>query len=157
MTNLIHRNETRVPGRRVVADPLRLISGDVDSIFDRFFGETPTGRSPSRVATPRLDVTETETDYRVSAELPGVDEKDIELSVDDGVLVLKGERKVEEEDRARKAYRREQFYGRFHRAVTLPSEVDVEGTTAAFKNGILEVTLPKAEGSKPHKISVRAA
>jgi HSP20 family protein len=88
-----------------------------------------------------VDVAETEKEYRVTAELPGIDERDVEVLLQDGVLTLRGEKKLETETRNHYS---ERFYGRFERQIALDGDVDHDDVTAAFKNGVLTVTVPKS-------------
>jgi HSP20 family protein len=113
----------------------------VNRLFEeafRGFGDSPffSGRG-----WPSMDVEETDKEFRVSAELPGLDEKDVEVLLHDGVLTLRGEKKLESEDRNR-SYS-ERFYGRFERQVSLDRDVDEGAVKATFKKGILTVTVPK--------------
>lgn len=94
---------------------------------------------------PRLDVTETDGSLEVKAELPGLEKKDIEITLDHGQLVIKGEKKEEKEEKGRYYHRVERRYGTFCRSVRLPAEVKEEKIEATFKDGILTVTLPKVE------------
>jgi HSP20 family protein len=109
---------------------------DVFRGFDdsRFFG--------GRTGWPSMDVEETEKEYRVTAELPGLDERDVEVLLHDGLLTLRGEKKLESENRNR-TYS-ERFYGRFERQITLDWDVDEAAVNATFRNGILTVTVPKS-------------
>jgi len=109
---------------------------DVFRGFDetRFFG--------GRIGWPSIDVEETEKEYRVTAELPGLEERDVEVLLQDGMLTVRGEKKLESENRNR-AYS-ERFYGRFERQITLDRDVDETAVNATFKNGILTVTAPKS-------------
>ncbi len=124
---------------------------EVNQLFDAFFGGGPFDVLPSRglleetfgAYAPQVEVTESETDVRVSAELPGLDEKNIEVSLADGVLTIRGEKKAEQEDKGKNYYRRERSYGAFHRAIALPAEVDEAKAEASFKKGVLTITLPK--------------
>ncbi|EKD41579.1 MAG: Heat shock protein Hsp20 [uncultured bacterium] len=93
---------------------------------------------------PRMDVTEHEKDIKVTAELPGLDEKDIELSINKDHLVLKGEKKEEKEEKEENFYRRERYFGSFRREVDLPCEVQNEKADAVFKKGILTISIPKS-------------
>lgn len=152
-----------MPVRRVstVESPLLSLQQEINQIFDRFFAGSPFEPFdwPSTLASfrPRVDVSETDTEMVVSAELPGVDEKDIDVSINDHVLTISGERHEEKEDSDRDWYRREQAYGSFHRSIALPAEIDVDKVSASFKRGVLTVTLPKAESSRRKRIEVRAA
>ncbi|HEX5037392.1 MAG TPA: Hsp20/alpha crystallin family protein [bacterium] len=128
-----------------------------DRLFEDFFNDL--GVLPAGVPdfNARLDVAETDKAVTVTADLPGLDEKDIELSLNDNVLSLKGEKKAEEE--GKNYFRKERTYGAFYREIEIPAEVDAAKVEAAFKNGVLTVTLPKSEKSKEtsRKIPIKAA
>lgn len=94
---------------------------------------------------PRLDVTETEKNVEVKAELPGMERKDIDITLDRGLLMIKGEKREEKEEKDRYYHRVERRYGTFCRSVRLPAEVKEEKIEATFKDGVLTVTLPKVE------------
>lgn len=106
---------------------------------------------------PRIDVAETDTHIHIAADMPGLNEKDIEVSVDKNVLTLRGERKHEEENQDKKFHRVERFYGEFVRQLALPESVDVDNISAHFKNGVLEIDLPKRkeEVAKKKTIEVK--
>ena len=110
-----------------------------DDVFNRFDAGMPSafGRT-----WPSLEVNATENDLRVSAELPGLDPKDVEILVDGDVLTIRGEKKSETEDRGR--HFSERYYGRFERSLRLPFDVEDNKAEASFKNGVLTVTLPKS-------------
>ena len=91
---------------------------------------------------PSIEVNATDNEVRVSAELPGMDEKDVEVLVNDGVLTIRGEKKSEAEDQGRRFS--EHYYGRFERSIALPFEVEEDRAEASFKNGVLTVALPKS-------------
>jgi HSP20 family protein len=111
-----------------------------DDVFNRFDSSMPFfGRLP---AWPSVEVVETDKDIRVAAELPGIDEKDIEVSVSDDVLVLRGEKKTRVDDKERRFS--ERYYGRFERRIPLPFEVEDDRAEASFENGVLTVSLPKS-------------
>jgi HSP20 family protein len=134
-------------------NPLLGFRRDVDRVFeDLFRGALPSldwGRST--VAWPRLEVSEADREVRITAEVPGMSEKDIELLLEDGVLTLRGEKKSEAEDRGYS----ERFYGRFERRIALPAGVDEEGAKADFRDGVLTVTLPKsAEAERGKRIPI---
>lgn len=126
--------------------------------FFRGFGLAPF--SPFEMAwgefSPRVDVIETEKELQVRAELPGMSEKEIEVSLSRDALTLSGEKKAEEEQRSANVYRMERRYGAFSRTVALPVDVDTENVEATFKNGVLTVTLPKVAAAKDNrKIKVK--
>ena len=104
--------------------------------------------------SPTSDVIETKDEIVIKAELPGIDEKDVDIQIEAGVLTMKGERNAEKETEE-KGYRRvERSYGSFLRSFTLPANIEPEKITASFANGLLEVHLPKKEGAKPRSIKV---
>ena len=108
---------------------------------------------------PTADVVEGEKDYKITAELPGMSEKDIEIALAGDVLTLKGEKKEEHEEKGQNRYVSERRYGSFQRSFALPEDADPEKIEAAFKNGVLTVTLPKRPEAqaKQRKIEVKAA
>jgi HSP20 family protein len=103
---------------------------------------------------PALDVQEDKDNFRVRVELPGLKREDIEVSLDDGAVVISGERKPETVAEGTEVHRQERYYGKFSRALTLPAALAGDKVTAAYKDGILTVTLPKAEEAKPKTIAV---
>jgi len=103
---------------------------------------------------PALDVHEDKDGYTIRVELPGMKREEIEVSLHDDALVISGERKAEARKEDTEVHRQERFYGKFTRALTFPTPVAGDKVTAAYKDGILTVTLPKAEGSKPKNIAV---
>lgn len=140
------RQETRAPTlfRDENRDPVWSLRREMDRLFDdtfRTLGLTAPGFA-RQMSWPSLEVNETDNEVRVTAEVPGLSENDIELTVDDGVLTLRGERKAETQDKDR-GYS-ERFYGRFERRIALPGGVDEAKANASFENGMLTVTMPKA-------------
>jgi HSP20 family protein len=116
--------------------------------WDRLFEAPLTGWLPA------LDVHEDKDSFSVRVELPGMKREDIEVSLHDGALVIAGERKTEKITEGTEVHRQERFYGKFSRALTLPTAVAGDQVKAAYKDGILTVTLPKAEEAKPKQIDV---
>lgn len=104
--------------------------------------------------TPAIDVHDSKDNIVVRADLPGMKKDNIEVSIQDGVLVIRGEKKEETERKEKNAVRTERFYGSFHRAVSLPTAVDDAKVKASYKNGVLELTLPKKEEAKPKQIKI---
>jgi HSP20 family protein len=129
---------------------------DLDRVFDQLWnGAGLAARSAEASYAPRIDLTETDTELRVAAELPGLEEKDIQVSLEDGVLTIRGERNAEVTKEDPKEVRHvETFRGKFYRSLGLPSEVDADGVKAVYRNGILTVTLPKTPQPKPRAIQV---
>ena len=103
---------------------------------------------------PAVDVYDNDNSFIIQVELPGLEKKDIEIDVKDGVLTLKGERSSDKEWKDEKYYRRERAFGKFQRAFKLPSDIDPEKVKADFKNGVLKIEIPKPEIQKPKKITV---
>jgi len=149
------REENRLPipvsaerGREDDTHPLLSLHREVNRLFDdvfRGFGVPALGQF-GRASWPNLELAETDRDIRVTAELPGLDEKDVDITVEEGVLTLRGEKKSEVEDKDR-GYT-ERSYGRFERRIGLPRGVDRDKAVATFRNGVLTVTLPKTEAAK---------
>jgi HSP20 family protein len=153
------RGRERMPERRREADPFYELQREMNRLFDDFFtpfdrfsaGGFPLTsrwgeRKPASTAfSPRVDVSETEKEVKVSAELPGMDEKNITVEMDDASITIRGERQEEQEEKGKNWYRREQSYGSFHRTVPLPASVHGEKAKAKFKKGVLTITVPKRE------------
>jgi len=139
-------------------EPFSYLRQQINRVFDDFWGEPwlVRGETWSGFA-PQVDVTETEKDMKVCAEIPGVEAKDIDVSVEDGMLRIRSEKKYEREENEKGQYRMERSYGSFERAIPLPVEVDEAKAKAEFKNGVLRLTLPKRTGaqSRRKKIPVK--
>jgi HSP20 family protein len=125
---------------------------EMNRVLDNFFNRESSYGADWK---PVVDVAETENDIVVKAEIPGIDPKDIDVSITGDKLTLKGEKKEEKENTGKCYHRVESSYGSFKRVITLPASVDVDKVAAEGKNGILEITLPKKEESKAKKISVK--
>lgn len=104
---------------------------------------------------PKIDIRETDKSYVIEAELPGLEKDDFKLTVEDGVLTLEGEKKMEHEEKNENYYRAERSYGSFKRSFRLSEEIDSKNIDAKYKNGILSVTLPKTEKAKPKAVDVK--
>lgn len=134
-------------------DEMMSMRESMDRLFEDFFTRRPRTSGPL-VWQPAVEVFETDNEVVVKAELPGMDPKNVSVTVTGDGLTIKGEAKVEQEDKGRNYYRRELRYGSFQRTIPLPTEVKSEETKAAFRNGILEVKVPKAERVKPKTVRV---
>ncbi len=127
---------------------------EIDSLFDdRFFGKMLQPYYESNW-TPSMDISETDKEFLVTVELPGMKKEDINLSIDNNVLTIEGERKSEKEEKGKTFHRIERSYGKFYRSVTLPKKVDEENIKASFKDGLLNITLPKVEKEKVKNIEI---
>jgi HSP20 family protein len=144
--------------------PFLALQDEMNRLFDRFWhgvpAETPEGLWPWAPGgfAPRVDVTETDNDIRVSVELPGMDEKDVEVTLSRDALTIKGEKKEETETKREGYVHTERHYGSFRRTVPLPREVVADKAEATFRKGVLTVTLPKTEAVKTatRKVEVKA-
>src|SRR5215211_7108976 len=148
---------------REEGDPFMTLHREMNRLFDdvfRGFDVAPFGSlsGPGRtMGWPQVEVSETDKDVRISAELPGLEDKDVEVLMGDGVLTIRGEKKSEVEDKER-AFS-ERTYGRFERRIPLAWEVDEDKIDASFKNGVLTVTMPKSAHASSHvkRIAVNSA
>ena len=134
-------------------DEMMSMRESMDRLFEDFFSRRPRTSGPL-VWQPALEVYETDHEVVVKAELPGIDPKSVGVTVTAEGLTIKGEAKAEYEDKGRNYYRRELRYGAFQRTIALPNEVKSDETKAIFKQGILEVKIPKAERVRPKTVSV---
>lgn len=107
--------------------------------------------------TPSVDISETDEEFQIKAELPGVKKEDVKVTLENGILTLQGERKQEREDKDLKFHRIERSYGQFVRSFTLPDLVDDAKVKAEYKDGVLNLRLPKSEKAKPKAIEVKVA
>jgi len=135
---------------------------DINRVFSDFFTDVetrPLGQWVTGRLVPSMDIAETDKAFEVKAELPGMDEKDVEITIADGLLTIKGEKKDETEEKDKSFHRVERSYGSFQRTLSLPANVDEEKISADFAKGVLEVTLPKSrEAAKgPKKIGIKSA
>jgi HSP20 family protein len=152
------------PPRATTPDVWQTFRSEMDRLFDRFgfglpgfrrmFDMEPMTRfdSPFGIAVPAVDVTEDEKSYKIAAELPGASEKDIDITVTGDMLVLKGEKREEHEEKDKNRYLSERVYGSFQRTFEIPEGVDRDKIAADFSKGVLTLTLPKsAEAQKEQK------
>lgn len=135
-------------------DPFNYLRSQINRVFDDFWGEswlTPRHEIAAAGFWPQVHVTETDKEIKVSAEIPGVEPKDIDVSVEDSMLTIKGEKKYEREEKEKGQYRMERSYGSFVRSIELPAEVDESKAKAEFKKGVLRLTLPKRPGAQSRR------
>lgn len=130
---------------------------EVDRLFERFLEPAWTELPSFRDWQPKVDVSEGKDAVTVKAELPGVDQKDIAVSLQDNVLTIKGEKDEEKEEKDARYHRVERSYGAFSRMVRLPAAVDGSKATGEFKDGVVTVILPKAPGATGTTIPIKAA
>jgi HSP20 family protein len=127
----------------------------LNRLFDENLARTGTSEVDYGTWAPAVDLREEADSFILQADLPGVKKDDIEINVENSVLTIRGERRFEQEVKKETYHRIERAYGKFTRAFTLPSRVKAEGITANYKDGTLEVVIPKAEESKPKRISIQ--
>ncbi len=144
--------------------PFDSLQREMNNLFDDFFRGfdlTPRGFYAKGIGSfkPSVDVRENEKEIIIRAELPGVDEKDIEVSVTNDSVTIKGEKKEDKEDKGKNYYYMERSYGSFNRVIPLSVEIESGNASAGFKNGVLNITLPKSETHKAKgtKVPIKAA
>jgi HSP20 family protein len=150
--------------------PFESLRRDIDRLFEDFHWRLPFGRTSFDVEpfwrgeiswgnAPAVDLVEKENAYEITAELPGIDQGNIEVNFSDGRLIIKGEKKEEKEEKKKDYYLSERRYGTFQRSFSVPSGVDPDKIEASFRDGVLTVTLPKtAEAQKKQKqIAIKKA
>jgi len=147
------------PVRHVDDDPFVSLQRNMNRLFEDFFQDMGTTSFDTAFGsfTPSVDVQETDKEIKVQAELPGLDENNINISLANNRLSISGEKKQESESNTGNFYRLERSYGSFRRDIALPCEVEEDKVDARFKNGVLTVTLPRTEADKPRKIAVKVA
>ena len=173
MTKVPVEVKKQVPATTPAADPWVALRSEMDRVFDRFAGAlglpsfrplfdfAPMWPTPpaTEFSVPAVDVTEDEKGYTIAAELPGIDEKDLDVSLTGDALTIKGEKHAEKEERDKNYYVSERSYGSFRRSFALPENVDRNAVGASFAKGVLTVTLPKTAQARKEakKIEVKAA
>jgi HSP20 family protein len=138
-------------------EPFRDVSDiqhEVNRLFDSFFGRPSQTTSRERAWMPAIDMYETKDELVVAAELPGLNEKEIHLSITGDMLTLKGERQWNKDVKQDNYYRGERWFGKFERALPLPVPVQADRVKATYRDGVLTVTLPKVEEIKPKEIKI---
>lgn len=135
-------------------DDLASLRESMDKLFEEFTTRRPRAAGPMMVWPPAVEVYESDGDIVVKAELPGIDPKLVEIQVADDTLTIKAEAKAEQENKGRNYYIRELRYGSFVRSLTLPSSAQGDMAKASYKNGILEIHIPKSERAKPKTVKV---
>ncbi|MBK5956662.1 Hsp20 family protein [Rhodoplanes serenus] len=153
----------QVPVRREQSQPLQSLQNDINRAFDSFWRgfdlPWPSTSSAWSISMPSVDVSESDKEIEVTAELPGIDEKDIDISLAEGVLTIRGEKKSEVEKKEKDYYLQERTFGSIERVVPLPDTIDLDSANATFKNGVLTVKLAKKPeaAAATKRITVRRA
>jgi HSP20 family protein len=136
---------------------LNTIQNEMNRLFNNFFdqpGQATRGNGTARRWLPAMDLVETAERYVLRADLPGLDDGDVNIQLEDNVLTISGERKAEREDQQEGYYRLERAFGSFSRSLTLPDGVNPDGIEAHFNRGVLEITIPKPEQKKPRTVQI---
>jgi HSP20 family protein len=128
---------------------------DMDRLWDSFFERGVLRDEDGREWLPYLDVAETKNEIVVKAEVPGLEPKDIDISLSDGLLTIKGEKKQEREEKEENYHLVERSYGSFARSIRLPNEVQSDKINASYKNGVLKIVLPKSEEAKKKEVKIK--
>jgi HSP20 family protein len=144
--------------------PLYSLQRAMNHIFQDFFSDGESFYSPAIFSeelskfTPRVDLSETDKEYTVKAELPGINQNDIDISISRDMLTLRGEKKQEKEENVKGYHRMERSYGSFCRTIALPTEIETDKAEATFKNGVLNIKLPKTKEAQQEskKLTIKA-
>jgi HSP20 family protein len=141
---------------------LTSLQNDMNRLFNTFFDAPSTssgsgggGAGALRRWLPPMDLVETDDQFVLRADLPGLSEEDVQIELEDSVLTISGERRAEHEDKREGFYRVERSFGQFRRALTLPEGVDPDAIRAAFEKGVLEVRIPKPEERRPRRVAIQ--
>lgn len=130
------------------------LQDEMNRLFNTYFARSSEKEGPSYLWHPVVDISETEEEIKVTAELPGVDKANVKISLQDNVLTLQGEKRQEEEEKAKNYHRVERTYGTFQRSFSLSASVKTDEVKANYKDGVLIITLPKSEEAKPREIDI---
>ncbi|MFN3134201.1 MAG: Hsp20/alpha crystallin family protein [Candidatus Kryptonium sp.] len=128
---------------------------EINKMFDRFFRGFEDEEIRVISWSPRVDISETNDEYIVRAEIPGVSKDDVKITIKDDILTISGEKKQEKESKGENFHRIERVYGSFSRSFVLPGSVKVDKVEAKFKDGVLTIKLPKVEEAKPKEIEIK--
>lgn len=140
-------------------DPFKELE-EVSNRLNRLFGRATARTEPSQEMlamadwSPSVDISETDTAYLIKGEIPGVNKADVKVSIEDGMITMRGERKQEKEEKGKKFHRIERSYGSFLRSFRMPDDVDETAIKAEFKDGMISITLPKSAKAKAKAIEV---
>ncbi len=152
------RNKSKEPVRADVS-PLAALRAEIDRLFEAVtgdaFGALDWAVSGNRGWLPPVDIAESEDEFTVRAEIPGIDPKDLQVNISGNQLVLAGEKKESSESKAKDFYQTESRYGAFRRSIALPDSVDQEKVEAEYVNGVLTIRLKKLQSAPPKKVEIK--
>jgi HSP20 family protein len=150
-----------LPTNRSVASPFGSLQREIDRLFEDFSRGLPSlaphAAGNGGMLTPSVDVSETDKEIEITAELPGLEEKDVQINVADNVLTIRGEKTAEKEQKDKNYRLVERSYGSFERTLELPAGVDADAIKASLAKGVLKVTVPKPVPAQAKKVEVKAA
>jgi HSP20 family protein len=153
--------ERKMSKNLVPSNPMELLHKEVDRLFGGFFNDfsLPTLGAANGNMVPKINLKETDKEYQLEAEMPGIPSSEVQVTVENGVLTIKGEKKAEKEEKTKDYIRVERSYGSYERSFALPDNVDEAKISASGKDGVLNVCIPKKEGAThvAKKIDVTAA
>jgi HSP20 family protein len=146
------------PARELTAWPSGLfgLQREMNNMFDSFFRGSQDEDTSLSAWAPAVDIAEHDDAYTVKMELPGVNKDEVKITLESNILTIRGEKKHEKDTKKENYHRIERIYGSFERSFTLPTTVKSDKIDAAYNNGVLQITLPKAEEAKPKQIEVKA-
>lgn len=138
-----------------IVDPVQSFQKEMNRLFQDFFEVAPFGGRESGLY-PEIDVKETEKEIKISAEVPGLEEKDVEVLLSSDSLTIKGEKRQEKEEKGQSYYRSERRYGAFSRVIPLTADIEADKAEANFRNGVLHISIPKTEKANAKKIPIKS-
>lgn len=160
---LLHLGSSNVPVSKG-ANPIVSFQDEVNRLFSDFFGDLALpswgrGSETALKVTPAMDVVETDKEFKLTAELPGMDVKDVQITVANGYVTIKGEKKQESKEEKEGYFRQERVYGSFQRVISLPDTANFDKAEASFSKGLLTIAVPKNAGAqtKERKIDIKQA
>jgi HSP20 family protein len=154
LRSLIPFGRDRGVARWEATDPFTVMQREIDRVFEDFTRDWPTHRT--RGLTPRTDVVESDKVIEITTEIPGLEEKDVEVNFADGVLTISGEKRAEKEEKDKNYRLFERSYGSFARSLELPEGVDPDAITASISNGVLKVTVPRPAPAEAKKVAIKS-
>jgi HSP20 family protein len=150
-------SRTLIPWENRLGRTFDRLENEMSGIMRRFFGEEPANWQNGGAFSPLTNVAETESAYEITAELPGVKPEDLSVEYREGTLVISGRKAEEKEDKGKTFHRVERYSGEVRRVIALPQTVDQEHVEANYTDGVLRVTIPKAEAAKPRQITIKTS
>jgi HSP20 family protein len=156
VTSLIPRGFGREMLSSIARDPFRALQTEFDDVFDQFLSRRDgAGKPTAESYIPSLNLSEIDSELQITMDVPGVKPEEVDIEVTGNTVRVRGEHKEENEEKGRTYHRLERRTGSFFRAIELPCEVKRDKVVADYKDGVLKITLPKCEVTKPHKVTVK--